>query len=161
MKLLVKFYDDETKRLYEENNWPVLTRGSEFSAGYDIRANMGAVLVPGETQIIHTGLAMEIVADDNLTDNGKVYEIQVRPRSGLAAKKGITVLNSPGTIDQDYRNELMVILHNSSNDTRRINTGDRIAQIVIGEVYVPQFEISDELSDTVRGENGLGSTGER
>lgn len=122
------------------------------SAGLDIRANitkdieiapMGRVLIP-------TGLFVEIPEG---------YEIQVRPRSGLAIKKGITVLNSPGTIDSDYRGEINVILVNLSYEFQIIEPGDRIAQLVLAKVEKIKWEISEALSDTDRGDGGFGSTG--
>ena len=87
------------------------------------------------------------------------YEVQVRPRSGLAAKSGITVLNTPGTIDSDYRGEIKVILINLGTSDFTVNSGDRIAQMIIAPVIQASFEITDSLSQTERGEGGFGSTG--
>ena len=87
------------------------------------------------------------------------YEIQVRPRSGLAAKNGITVLNTPGTIDSDYRGELKIILINLGKSAFVVNNGERIAQIIVSPVTVADFKLADSLSDTERGEKGFGSTG--
>ena len=87
------------------------------------------------------------------------YEIQVRPRSGLAAKNGVTVLNTPGTIDSDYRGELKVLLINLGAQAFTVNSGDRIAQIIVSPVTVADFTITDSLSNTQRGEKGFGSTG--
>ena len=87
------------------------------------------------------------------------YEAQVRPRSGLALKKGVTVLNSPGTIDADYRGEIKVIMINLSNETTVINTGERIAQLIISKFEKVQFKEVDELNETERGEGGFGHTG--
>ena len=107
-------------------------------------------LVPFEGRLFGTGLAMQI-------PHG--YEVQVRPRSGLAAKHGVTVVNSPGTIDSDYRGEVKVILMNQGKDAVTFKTGDRIAQMVVSKVYTPVFQVVEELNDTDRGEGGMGSTG--
>ena len=122
------------------------------SAGMDLRANISenVTLQPLERAIIKTGLYMELPVG---------YEAQVRPRSGLAAKKGITVLNAPGTIDADYRGEVGVILVNLSNEPFTIENGERIAQMVIAKHERAEWEKVEELSETVRGEGGFGSTG--
>lgn len=122
------------------------------SAGMDLRANLSEAitLAPLERAIIKTGLFMELPLG---------YEAQVRPRSGLAAKKGITVLNAPGTIDADYRGEVGVILVNLSNEVFVIENGERIAQMVIAKHERAAWEVVEELSDTARGEGGFGSTG--
>jgi dUTP pyrophosphatase len=122
------------------------------SAGMDVRANIDSpvTLEPMERALIKTGLFIEIPVG---------YECQVRPRSGLAFKKGITVLNSPGTIDADYRGEVGVILVNLSNEPFTVEDGERIAQLVFGKFEQAQWELSDELSSTERGEGGFGSTG--
>lgn len=123
-----------------------------FSAGMDLRANLDAsvVLKPFERKIIPTGLYMEIPPG---------YEGQIRPRSGLALKHGIGCPNSPGTIDADYRGELGVILVNLSTEEFTINDGERIAQLVIAKHEMIVWEEVDELSETVRGEGGYGSSG--
>ncbi|MCT6869226.1 dUTP diphosphatase [Apibacter sp.] len=123
-----------------------------FSAGMDLRANLDAsvVLKPFERKIIPTGLYMEIPPG---------YEGQIRPRSGLALKHGIGCPNSPGTIDADYRGELGVILVNLSTEEFTINDGERIAQLVIAKHETIVWEEVDELSETVRGEGGYGSSG--
>ena len=125
---------------------------SEFAAGMDVRAflNESVTLEPLGRAIIPTGLYLEIPAG---------YEVQVRPRSGLAAKKGITVLNAPGTIDADYRGEVCVILVNLSNDAFVIENGERIAQLVLAEHKVIQWEEVESLEDSARGCGGFGSTG--
>lgn len=126
---------------------------TEGAAGADIRAYLpdGPItLKPGEYRLIPTGISMEIPAG---------YEIQVRPRSGLAAKFGITVLNSPGTIDSDYRGEVKVNLINFGKSDYTINSGDRIAQLVISRALQADFQIADSLSESKRGEGGFGSTG--
>jgi len=122
-------------------------------AGADIYAFLpdGPVEIgTGETEVIMTGIHVSIPEG---------YEIQIRPRSGLAAKHGITVLNSPGTIDCNFRGEIGVILHNSSNEVFTVDSGDRIAQMVLCPVYNIVWAETDELPDTLRGENGFGSTG--
>lgn len=122
------------------------------SAGLDLRANLSEarVLKPLERSIVGTGLFIELPIG---------FEAQVRPRSGLAAKKGITVLNAPGTIDADYRGEIGVILVNLSNEEFTINNGERIAQLVIAKHERAEWVIVEELSETSRGEGGFGSTG--
>ncbi len=122
------------------------------SAGLDLRAFIPETitLLPLERKLIKTGLFLEIPEG---------YEAQVRPRSGLALKNGITVLNSPGTIDADYRGEVGVILVNISQDNFEINTGDRVAQMVFAKVKQAKWVLSEELSETERGEGGFGSTG--
>ncbi|MDE5898726.1 MAG: dUTP diphosphatase [Treponemataceae bacterium] len=122
------------------------------AAGADIRASLDEpmVLQPGCTGVVPTGLFFSI-------PNG--YEVQVRPRSGIAAKNGVTVLNSPGTIDSDYRGEVKVLLINLGNQPFAINNGDRIAQIVVAPVTRSLFIESDVLDETERGAGGFGSTG--
>ena len=122
------------------------------SAGMDLRANISEsrTLKPLERSIVGTGLFIELPIG---------YEAQVRPRSGLAAKKGITVLNAPGTIDADYRGEIGVILANLSNEDFVINNGERIAQLVIAKHERAEWQETSELSETSRGEGGFGSTG--
>ena len=117
----------------------------------DIYANENKIIPPKEIDIISTGFSMEIPVG---------FEAQIRPRSGLAIKKGIGVLNSPGTIDSGYRGEVKIILINLGQDPFEVNVGDRIAQIGIRELPSVSFVIKDELSDTKRGEGGFGSTGE-
>ena len=122
------------------------------SAGMDLRANISepVSMKPLERQIIKTGLFIELPIG---------YEAQVRPRSGLAAKKGVTVLNSPGTIDADYRGEIGVILVNLSNETFVIENGERIAQMIISKHERAEWQLVEALSETSRGEGGFGSTG--
>lgn len=122
------------------------------SAGMDLRAHLenDIVLPPMERVIIPTGLFMELPVG---------YEAQVRPRSGLAAKHGLTVLNSPGTVDADYRGEIGVILVNLSNTAFTIKNGERIAQMVIAKHDRAEWEEVQSLSDTSRGTGGFGSTG--
>lgn len=122
------------------------------SAGMDLKANLRQPvnLKPLERQIIPTGLYIELPEG---------FEAQVRPRSGMASKKGITCLNSPGTVDSDYRGEIKIILINLSDTLQTIATGDRIAQLVIAKVDKAQWNVVDELSLTNRGEGGFGHTG--
>lgn len=125
---------------------------TELSAGMDVRAFLDSsiTLEPLDRILIKTGLFAELE---------KGFEIQVRPRSGLALKKGITVLNSPGTIDADYRGEIGVILINLSKDKFVISSGDRIAQLVVCKHEQPKIVLSNSLSETQRGDKGFGSTG--
>lgn len=122
------------------------------SAGMDLRANLSEsrTLKPLERSIVGTGLFIELPIG---------YEAQVRPRSGLAAKKGITVLNAPGTVDADYRGEIGVILVNLSNEDFVIENGERIAQLVIAKHERAEWIESETLSETSRGAGGFGSTG--
>lgn len=123
-----------------------------YSAGMDIRANIDApvVLHPLERRLIPTGLKIAIPAG---------YECQVRPRSGLALKHGVTVLNTPGTIDADYRGELGIVLVNLSNEEFTVNDGERIAQLVFARHEQCRFVAVDVLDETERGEGGYGHTG--
>ena len=122
------------------------------SSGMDIAAHIEEKIIinPGEKSLVSTGFSLAIP---------KGYEVQIRPRSGLAAKKSITVLNTPGTIDADYRGEIKVILINLSKEKFIIENGERIAQMVVCPVVQAKFEEVKELSDTVRGSSGFGSTG--
>ena len=123
-----------------------------FSAGMDLRANLeeSIVLKPFQRLVVKTGLFISLQQG---------YEAQIRPRSGLALKKGITVLNSPGTIDADYRGEIGVILINLSDSDFEINIGDRIAQMIIAKHETIEWEAVDKLDSSVRGDKGFGSTG--
>ena len=123
-----------------------------FSAGMDLRANLeeSILLKPFQRLVVKTGLFISLQQG---------YEAQIRPRSGLALKKGITVLNSPGTIDADYRGEIGVILINLSDLDFEINTGDRIAQMIIAKHQTIEWEAVDKLDGSVRGDKGFGSTG--
>ncbi|WP_298246873.1 dUTP diphosphatase [uncultured Christiangramia sp.] len=125
---------------------------TDFSAGMDLRANIDdpIMLKPLERTIVKTGLFIELPLG---------FEAQVRPRSGLASKKGITVLNAPGTIDADYRGEIGVILVNLSNEAFEIQNGERIAQMVIAKHEQISWEEVDILGETSRGAGGFGSTG--
>ncbi|PCE66387.1 dUTP diphosphatase [Sediminicola luteus] len=125
---------------------------TEASAGMDLRAQLGEpiTLAPLERAVIKTGLFIELPIG---------YEAQVRPRSGLAAKKGISVLNAPGTIDADYRGEIGVILVNLSNEPFTVENGERIAQMVIAKHERAEWIEVETLSETERGAGGFGSTG--
>ena len=133
-------------------NAKIPTFGSEFAAGFDLYAcNTDPIIIPaGQTVLMHTGLAMEIPVGYG----GFVYA-----RSGLATKKGLAPANKVGVIDADYRGEIMVSLHNHSDAVQEIADGERIAQLVITPFLRAEFTETDELSDTVRGEGGFGSTG--
>ncbi len=120
------------------------------AAGMDVRASENRELQPGETALVATGFSMEIPPG---------YEAQLRPRSGLAAKHGITLLNSPGTIDADFRGEVKVILTNLGSEPFGVRRGDRIAQMVIAKVERAEIEVVIELADSARGEGGFGHTG--
>lgn len=124
------------------------------SAGMDLRAHLdeAVVLKPGQRVLIPSGLRLEIPPG---------YEGQVRPRSGLALKRGLTVLNAPGTIDADYRGDVGVILINLSQEDQRIEAGDRIAQLLFAPVTRAELVEVETLDDTARGSGGFGSTGER
>ena len=120
------------------------------AAGFDFHAIVDKILQPGERALIKTGLSIALSFG---------YELQIRPRSGLAFKHGITVLNAPGTVDSDYRGEVMVLLINHGNEPFVISKGERIAQGVIQEVIQAQFSVVDALQETDRGASGFGSTG--
>jgi len=126
--------------------------GTEHSAGMDLEAaiDMPVTLKPGERAIVPTGLAIALPAG---------YEAQIRPRSGLAAKNGVTVLNTPGTIDADYRGEIKVILVNLGTEPFTVERGMRIAQMVIAAYSRVDWNAVDTLDETARGEGGFGSTG--
>ncbi len=124
------------------------------SSGLDLKAILDEkiILKPMQRVLIATGLAVEIPSN---------YEIQIRPRSGLALKYGITVLNSPGTIDSDYRGEIKVILINLGSENFTINDGDKIAQMIVSGVVKPEVVLKTSLLETKRGDGGFGSTGDR
>ena len=141
-----------TVKVINKSSNPLPAYSTPLSAGMDVRAaNETPVTIgPLERAMIPTGLYLEIPAG---------YEVQVRPRSGLAAKKGITVLNAPGTIDADYRGEVCVILVNLSNEAFTVEKGERIAQLVLARHEVIEWELSESLADSERGAGGFGSTG--
>lgn len=139
-------------RIINKSEHPIPEYETAASAGMDLRANISEAisLQPLERVLVKTGLFLEIPVG---------YEAQVRPRSGLALKKGITVLNSPGTVDADYRGEIGVILVNLSNKEFTIVNGERIAQLVISKHDRAEWVETEILSETTRGEGGFGSTG--
>lgn len=123
---------------------------SDGASGLDLHADVGAVIAPGDRALVRTGIAIELPAG---------FEAQVRPRSGLALKYGITVLNSPGTVDADYRGDIGVILQNNGTDSFIVRQGDRIAQLVIAPVTRIELDEAESLSESDRGTEGFGSTG--
>ena len=139
-------------KIINRSGQPLPQYETPLSAGMDLRASLeqSITLAPLERALVPTGLFVELPAG---------YEMQVRPRSGLAAKHGITVLNSPGTIDADYRGEIKVILVNLSNTPFEILPGERIAQAVVAAHARVEWEEADVLSETERGAGGFGSTG--
>lgn len=139
-------------KVINKSKHPLPQYETSQSAGVDLRANIdeSIELVPLDRALIKTGLFIELPAG---------YEAQVRPRSGLSFKKGLSVLNSPGTIDADYRGEIGVILVNLSNEKVVIEDGERIAQMVIAKHETAQWEETGKLVETERGEGGFGSTG--
>ena len=144
------------KILIKKTNKKVITPKykTDGSSGVDLSAFLEkkVVIKPNSSELIPTGLQVAIPEE---------LEIQIRPRSGLAAKESIGVLNSPGTIDSDYRGELKIILFNHGNKDFVINNGDRIAQMVLVPILKMEFEEVDSLPDTIRGQGGFGSTGKK
>ena len=140
------------KKLNEKAIVP--TYGTEFSAGADLYACMESAVVvnPGETVMFHTGIAMEVPVG---------YAGLVYARSGLACKKGLAPANKVGVVDADYRGEIMVALHNHSEEAVTVEPEERIAQMVIAPFLAVDYEVVEELTDTVRGEGGFGSTGRK
>ncbi len=139
-------------KVINQSKHPLPAYQTVLSAGLDLRANLDSpvVLEPLERKLVGTGLFIELPAG---------YEAQIRPRSGLAYKHGISVLNSPGTVDADYRGEIKVLLVNLSNETFTVGDGERIAQMVIAKHEQIQWEEVLDLSQTERGSGGYGSTG--
>lgn len=138
-------------RLDHNPDLPLPARATPQAAGYDVRsADQDFVLKPGEIRLVATGLVMEL-------PNG--IECQVRPRSGLAVRHGITLPNSPGTIDPDYRGELKVPLQNLGAEAVTLARGERVAQLVFARFETPAVQEAEQLSGTERGEGGFGSTG--
>lgn len=131
---------------------PLPRYATDGAAGLDVTAAQAALLYPGQRSLIKTGLKMAVPPG---------WECQVRPRSGLALNRGVTVLNSPGTIDSDYRGEVGIVLVNHSEDPFVVNVGDRIAQLVFVPVGRAVLEVVDVLPETDRGEGAFGSTGVR
>ena len=141
MKIRVKKLDE---------NAILPTYGTSFSAGADLYALQGETIAPGETKLIHTGLAMEIPEGYG----GFLYA-----RSGLATKRGLAPANKVGVIDADYRGEIMVAMYNQSDKVQSVDAGERVAQLAIVPFLKVEFTETEQLSDTVRGEGGFGSTG--
>ncbi|HRX10769.1 MAG TPA: dUTP diphosphatase [Draconibacterium sp.] len=141
-------------KIVNKSNNELPAYSTQLSAGMDLRAFLPSpvVLKPLERKLIPTGLYVEIPEG---------YEAQIRPRSGLALKKGITVLNSPGTIDADYRGEVGIILINLSNEDFLIESGERICQMVIAAHETVQWKLAEKLEETKRGEGGFGHTGKK
>ena len=141
-----------TIKIINLSNNPLPAYATTGSSGMDLKAYLDKeiTLQPMERQLVPTGLFIELPIG---------YEAQVRPRSGLAIKQGLTCLNSPGTVDSDYRGELKVILINLSSEPQVVHSGDRIAQMVIQKVEQVQLEVVDELTETLRGDGGFGHSG--
>lgn len=141
-------------KIVNKSAFPLPQYATALSAGMDLKANLSepVTLAPLERAMIPTGLFIELPEG---------FEAQVRPRSGLAAKHGISVLNAPGTIDADYRGEIKVILVNISNEPFTVNPGERIAQMVVARHEKVEWQETDQLGETARGEGGFGSTGKK
>jgi len=135
----------------EHENYSVPEYKTEWASGADLKANHNEVLKPGEIKLIHTGIAVAVPEG---------YEMQIRPRSGLALKNGISLVNSPGTVDADYRGEVGVIMINLGKEDFIIKSGDRIAQAVICPVVQAEYMLVRDLEETERGAGGYGSTGQ-
>jgi dUTP pyrophosphatase len=143
--------DVRIRRLPHNPDLPLPARHTAEAAGYDVAsAEADFVLAPGDRRAVPTGFALELPAG---------FEAQVRPRSGLALKRGLTVANAPGTIDPDYRGELKVIILNAGREPVEIRRGDRIAQLVFCRFEVPLLHEVETIADTARGAGGFGSTG--
>lgn len=139
-------------RIVNKSPFPLPEYATSLSAGMDLRANVAEpmMLAPLQRALVPTGISIELPAG---------FEAQIRPRSGLAAKNGVTILNSPGTIDADYRGEIKVILVNLSDQPFTIQPGDRIAQMVVAKHEKVEWQLSDNLDATERDAGGFGSTG--
>ncbi|MFC2128875.1 dUTP diphosphatase [Bacteroidota bacterium] len=140
--------------IVNKSKHPTPAYSTDLSAGMDLRANLDnpVVLKPLERTLVPTGLFIELPEG---------YEAQIRPRSGLAIKKGITVLNTPGTIDADYRGEIGIILINLSSEDFIVNDGERVCQMIISKYKKAEFIVVEELNETTRGVGGFGHTGEK
>ena len=151
---LNRFMDLKNRDYNLKEDAVIPTYGSEYAAGADLYACLEeeVKIEPGETYLVKTGIAMEIPAG---------YAGLIYARSGLATKKGLAPANKVGVVDADYRGEIMVPLHNHSNQTATIEPKERIAQMVITPFLTAQYTVVEELSDTVRGESGFGSTGRK
>lgn len=135
-------------RLLEGGRLP--DRQTSGSAGFDLAASADATIAPGSWAVVPTGIALELPAG---------FEAQVRPRSGLAARHGVGILNGPGTVDSDYRGEVKVVLFNLGPEPFQVRAGDRIAQLVVSALVPVRFEQSESLSPTARGSGGFGHSG--
>ncbi|HMA69650.1 MAG TPA: dUTP diphosphatase [Candidatus Mcinerneyibacterium sp.] len=144
-KVKVKLYKNEKAKNINQPEYM-----TKFSSGMDIRSAEENLIHPGNVELIKTGIHVEVP---------KGFEIQIRPRSGLALNYGIAVLNSPGTIDSDYRGEIGIILANFGNDKFLVEKGMRIAQMVLSKVYHIEWEEVEQLNDSKRGKGGFGHTG--
>jgi dUTP pyrophosphatase len=140
----------QLKRLAHGEDLPLPSYATEHAAGLDVVSAEDLILGPGERHAVATGFALAIPEG---------YEVQVRPRSGLALKYGVTCLNTPGTIDSDYRGEVKVILVNLGQERFHVRRGERIAQLVPAPILAARFAEVAELAETARGEGGFGSTG--
>ena len=140
-------------RIVNKSKHDLPSYSTVFSAGMDLRADLDKprILKPGGRDLVPTGLFVELP---------RGYEAQIRPRSGLAIKKGVTVLNTPGTIDSDYRGEIGIIMINLSDENFIINDGERICQMIIARHETIEWEETDLLNDTARGDGGFGHTGQ-
>jgi dUTP pyrophosphatase len=143
-----------TVKIVNKSKHPLPSYSTALSAGMDIRANIdeSVTLMPGERRLLPTGLFIALPQG---------YEAQMRPRSGLALKSGISLVNTPGTIDADYRGEIGIILINHSNEPFVIHDGDRICQMVINKFETIEWTACDILDETSRGEGGFGHTGKK
>jgi dUTP pyrophosphatase len=139
-------------KVINQSKHPLPEYQTPLSAGLDLRANLDepVLMMPLERKLIGTGLFIELPEG---------YEAQIRPRSGLAFKYGLSVLNTPGTVDADYRGEIKVLLVNLSNEPFKVENGERIAQMVVAKHEQIQWELAEVLSNTIRGAGGYGSTG--
>ena len=139
-------------KIINRGRQPLPTYATALSAGMDLRANIDKdiTLLPMQRQLVPTGLHIALPEG---------YEAQIRPRSGLALKHGITVLNTPGTVDADYRGEIMVLLVNFSNEPFIVKDGERIAQMIVAKYEQVSFELTETLDETERGAGGYGHTG--
>lgn len=144
--------DKVTVKIINKSNNPLPQYSTPYSAGMDLRANLeeAVTLQPLERKLIPTGLFIELPEG---------YECQIRPRSGLALKHGISVLNSPGTVDADYRGEIGVILVNLSNEPFTVNPGERICQMVVARHSTVEWECVEQLAESERSSDGFGHTG--
>ena len=152
MSLTFAYMQKIKVKIVNESAFPLPEYATTGSAGMDLRANLQNVVIlkPLERMLIPTGLFIELPEG---------YEAQIRPRSGLAIKRGLTLLNTPGTIDSDYRGEIKVIIVNVSGEDQSLQPGERIAQMIIAPYIQIQWEKADILSETDRGDGGFGHTG--